>query len=131
MDLQWRSNCQQYTTGATVSEFTFHSSSSDISATPPRCYPLGQAEGSVIKLKTFTERRGAFTLKDKTIGFLKTTTAGRVVEGRVCFCKLSATMRFGLTMIGPDVGVALSRKRRLDQEKEEEEGPGQAKKAKK
>ncbi len=40
-------------------------------------------------------------------------------------------MRFGLTMIGPDVGVALSRKRRLDQEKEEEEGPGQAKKAKK
>ncbi len=38
-------------------------------------------------------------------------------------------MRFGLTMIGPDVGVALSRKRRLD--KEEEEGPGHAKKAKK
>ena len=39
-------------------------------------------------------------------------------------------MRFGLTMIGPDVGVALNRKRRLDKE-EEEEGPGHAKKAKK
>ena len=40
-------------------------------------------------------------------------------------------MCFGLTIIGPDVGVALSRKRRLGKEKDEEEGPGQAKKAKK
>ena len=83
---------------------------------------------TTLTIKHFSERRKPFDLKDQTVSYLKTTAAGQVVEGRVCFCKLSSTLRFGMALMGPDIGTALKRKRSVEREEKE---AGQVKKTKK